>query len=127
MTRVVRTPMVVVLPAPLGPMSPKNSPSLTTRSSPSSATVSPPPRGCAPVDGAQPGWPPGRPGPPAAGYTLRSPSVTIAAVMRTIYRVAIRGVGRDKPDSRRRLFAPAYLVKPLYNARQRPHPSNHDL
>src|SRR6185312_10175879 len=109
MTRVVRTPMVVVLPAPLGPMSPKNSPSLTTRSSPSSATVAPPPRGCSAVDGAKPGCAPAKAAPPAAGYALRNPSVTIAAVMRTIYRVAIPDVGRPEAGSSQRFSDPAYL------------------
>src|SRR6476620_2268211 len=53
-TRVVSMPTVVVLPAPLGPRSPKISPSYTERSRPSTA-VTPP------------------------GYTLRKPSVRITA------------------------------------------------
>src|SRR5256714_5725671 len=39
-TRVVRIPIAVVLPAPLGPRSPKNSPARISRSSDSSATTS---------------------------------------------------------------------------------------
>src|SRR3954467_8248679 len=41
-TRVVRIPSVVVFPAPFGPSSPKNSPSLTVRSRLWSATMSAP-------------------------------------------------------------------------------------
>ena len=39
-TRVVRIPIVVVFPAPFGPRSPNSSPSGTSRSSESSATIS---------------------------------------------------------------------------------------
>src|SRR3954452_24424612 len=38
-TRVVRMPMSVVFPAPFGPRTPKNSPSVTARSSESMATM----------------------------------------------------------------------------------------
>lgn len=38
-TRVVRIPMVVVLPAPLGPSSPNTSPAATENESPSTALV----------------------------------------------------------------------------------------
>src|SRR6185437_4789517 len=127
-TRVVSTPIVVVLPAPLGPMSPKNSPSLTTRSSPSSATVWPPPRGGASGDGAQPAEPPETPDPLVAGYTLRSPWVTIASVMRTIYRVA----GSDVVPPRRWRQAvkarSCLSFTPSYTRSEQPrHRSNHDL
>jgi len=37
--KVVRTPMVVVLPAPLGPRSPKISPGATSKLTPSTALV----------------------------------------------------------------------------------------
>src|SRR2546423_13246817 len=41
-TRVVRIPIVVVLPAPFGPSSPKNSPRVTSKEMPSSALTSTP-------------------------------------------------------------------------------------
>lgn len=68
-TRVMSMPMVVDLPAPLVPTRPKNSPWWTVRSRPSTATRSP----C------------------ARGYTLRRPSVRMAAGAWAVSAAGARG------------------------------------
>jgi energy-coupling factor transporter ATP-binding protein EcfA2 len=92
-TRVVRIPIVVVLPAPLGPRSPKNSPARTCRSSVSSATTAPDP----PVAGAPP-VPRRRPA--GGGYTFRSDSVRIASAMAPIYRLTASASDLPHPTVR---------------------------
>jgi len=85
-TRVVRMPIVVVLPAPFGPRSPKNSPCLISRSSDCKATTSAPRIAPGGVPGTETpgigGGPNERPrfGAAGAGYTFRRERVSIAII-----------------------------------------------